>query len=201
MIIWLDFKQSHRESFTHAYLKENNKTMTVDSTAHYWSCRPRSYHKDESPKTTWDNSAQFDTNWHHGTLYILKCVLQILAIWQWQSGNSNSYDVPQFGSIWKIWHPVHWWTQNGLVWHIIESAYLNPITYAQNCVLLHHLGRFSIIWHFDKSSWGEYITKLQNATQKWNKKSKPTLFVWKFFKFCKFPGLSTYSVSYTCRKW
>jgi hypothetical protein len=51
-----------------------------------------------------------------------------------------------------------------------------------------------------KTILGRVHKKLQNANQKLNKNFKLTLFVWKFFKFQKNPGLSTYSVSYTHRK-
>ncbi len=127
---------------------------------------------------------KFFTLWKKIRIKYLLCFLHTTYVCcrSWQPGNDNLamatamiwHNSTQFDS---IWHPVHWWAQNGLVCHIIETAYLNPITHAQNCVLLHHLGGFSTIWHFNKSSWGKYITKLQNAAGKQNENSKLTLYV------------------------
>ncbi len=83
--------------------------------------------KNEPPKTIWDNSAQLDSNWHHSTLYILKCVLQILAIWQWQSGNGNGYNLAQFGSIWLNLAPCSLvslkWASLAHNWSCVSDSY------------------------------------------------------------------------------
>ncbi len=42
-----------------------------------------------------------------------------------ESHSALWHNLAQFNS---IWHPVHYWAQYGLVWHIIKAAYFNPIT-------------------------------------------------------------------------
>ena len=49
----------------------------------------------------------------------------IIKLWTSESHSALWHNLAQFNS---ICHPVHYWAQYGLVWHIIKAEYLNPIT-------------------------------------------------------------------------
>ncbi len=49
----------------------------------------------------------------------------IIKPWKSESHSALWHNLAQFKS---IFHPVHYWAQYGLVWHIIKAEYLNPIT-------------------------------------------------------------------------
>ncbi len=49
----------------------------------------------------------------------------IIKLWTSESHSALWHNLAQF---YFILHPVHYWAQYGLVWHIIKAEYLNPIT-------------------------------------------------------------------------
>ncbi len=49
----------------------------------------------------------------------------IIKLWTSESHSALWHNLAQFNS---IRHPVQYWAQYGLVWHIIKAEYLNPIT-------------------------------------------------------------------------
>ncbi len=65
-----------------------------------------------------------------------------------ESHSALWHDWAQFNS---IRHPVHYWAQSGLVWHIIKAAYLNPITKTSPLVQFEkiqlNLPRFGTVVH------------------------------------------------------
>ena len=94
-----------------------------------FSSVPESYPPKKSPQCNlWQllqlNLAHIDT--------VLHCRSQYLCCKTTWPGNGNLatatvmiwHKLAQFNS---IWHPAHYWAQYGLVWHILEAAYLNPI--------------------------------------------------------------------------
>ncbi len=50
---------------------------------------------------------------------------ELNPIYKNESHSALWHNLAQLNS---TWHPVHYWAQYGLVWHIIKAAYLNPIT-------------------------------------------------------------------------
>ncbi len=48
----------------------------------------------------------------------------IIKLWTSESHSALWHSLAQLNS---IWHPLHYWAQYGLVWHIIKAEYLNPI--------------------------------------------------------------------------
>ena len=203
MITWLDYKPSPwRLSICLSQREQQNiAAQSVIPKYHHWaSCF---YFLFKCWKVL-NLLCFFSTQIDH-----LNGLQTIIKLWTSESHIALWHNLAQFNS---ICHPVHYWAQYGLVWHIIKAAYLNSITktsplvqfekmqlnlpqfgtvvhhtsqnlccrtdcYAQNWVLFPDLGRFSTIWHFNISSWGEHMSKLQNATGKWNENSKLTQLV------------------------
>jgi hypothetical protein len=72
----------------------------------------------------------------------------IIKLWTSESQSALWHNLARFN---LIWHPVHYWAQYGLVWHIIKTEYLNPITKTSPLVQFEkiqlNLPQFGIVVH------------------------------------------------------